>query len=405
MGAWVWAPKVSGPLAPFAEGFECWLLARGFTRSAMSNRVWQLAQLSGWLEREGLAAGQLTPDRIERFVAAHRAAGHVMWGSVASARLPLEYLREIGVEPAPSRLPADGALERLLDDYRDYLRRERGLVEHTINGYERVARLFLGERGERPEGLELERLLAADVSRFLALECPKRSMSGARDLVFALRPLLRYLHVTGLIEVPLVWAVPGVAHVRDRSLPRGLEPRVLARMLASCDRRTLVGQRDYAVVVLLARLGLRAGEIAGLTLDDLDWHRGELTIHGKGKRLERLPIPVDVGQALAGYLRRRGRVEGSRAVFLRVLAPVGGLSAAGVISVVARACMRAGVPVVGAHRLRHTAATEMLRAGASLSEIAQVLRHRQLETTTIYAKVDRVALRALARPWPEGGAA
>jgi len=371
----------------------------------MSNGVWQLAQLSGWLEREGLAAGQLTPDRIERFVVAHRAAGHVMWGSVASARLPLEYLREIGVEPAPARLPADGALERLLDDYRDYLRRERGLVEHTINGYERVARLFLGERGERPEGLELERLLAADVSCFLALECPKRSMSGARDLVFALRPLLRYLHVTGLTGVPLVWAVPGVAHVRDRSLPRGLEPRVLARMLASCDRRTLVGQRDYVVVVLLARLGLRAGEVAALTLDDLDWDRGELMIHGKGKRLERLPIPVDVGEALVGYLRRRGRVEGSRAVFLRVCAPVGGVSAAGVISVVARACMRAGVPVVGAHRLRHTAATEMLRAGASLSEIAQVLRHRRLETTTIYAKVDRVALRALARPWPGGGAA
>jgi site-specific recombinase XerD len=405
MGAWVWAPKVSGPLAPFAEGFECWLLARGFTRSAMSNRVWQLAQLSGWLEREGLAADQLTPDRIEQFVAAHRAAGHVMWGSVASARLPLEYLREIGVAPAPARLPADGALERLLGDYRDYLKRERGLVEHTINGYERVARLFLGERGERPEGLELERLVAADVSRFLALECPKRSVSGASDLVFALRPLLRYLHVTGLIEVPLVWAVPGVAGIRDRSLPRGLEPRVLARMLASCDRRTLVGQRDYAVVVLLARLGLRAGEVAGLTLEDLDWHRGELMIHGKGKRLERLPLPVDVGEALVGYLRRRGRVEESRAVFLRVRAPVGGLSAGGVISVVARACMRAGVPVVGAHRLRHTAATEMLRAGASLSEIAQVLRHRRLETTTIYAKVDRVALRALARPWPEGGAA
>jgi len=370
----------------------------------MSNRVWQFAQLSGWLDREGLTAGQLTPDRIERFVAAHRAAGHVMWGSVASARLPLEYLREVGVAPVPAVLSADGALEWLLGGYREYLGRERGLVEHTINRYERVARLFLGERDERPAGLELERLVAADVSRFLARECPKRSMSGARDLVFALRPLLRYLHVAGLIEAPLVWAVPGVADVRDRSLPRGLEPRVVARMLASCDRRTLVGQRDHAVLVLLARLGLRAGEVAALTLDDVDWHRGELTIHGKSQRLERLPIPVDVGEALVGYLRRRGRAEGSRAVFQRMRAPTGGLSAAGVISVVARACTRAGVPVVGAHRLRHTAATEMLRAGASLSEIAQVLRHRRLETTAIYAKVDRVALRQLARPWPGGAA-
>jgi integrase len=175
-------------------------------------------------------------------------------------------------------------------------------------------------------------------------------------------------------------------------------------MLASCDRRTLVGQRDHAVLVLLARLGLRAGEVAALTLDDVDWHRGELAIHGKGERLERLPIPVDVGEALVGYLRRRGRTEGSRAVFLRLRAPAGGLSAGGVISVVARACMRAGVPVVGAHRLRHTAATEMLRAGASLSEIAQVLRHRRLETTAIYAKVDRVGLGVLSRPWPGGAA-
>jgi integrase/recombinase XerD len=171
-------------------------------------------------------------------------------------------------------------------------------------------------------------------------------------------------------------------------------------MLDSCDRRTLVGQRDHAVLVLLSRLGLRAGEVAALSLDDLDWRRGELAVHGKGKRLERLPIPVDVGEALVGYLHARGRVEGSRAVFVKTRAPVGGLSAGGVISVVARACARADVPVVGAHTLRHTAATGMLRAGASLPEIAQVLRHRRIETTTIYARVDRDRLRELARPWP-----
>ncbi len=404
MGGWVWAPRVSGPLASHAAGFERWLLARGFGRSSVGNRLWQLAHLSGWLEREGLFAGELTAERIEQFLAAHRAAGFLTWSCSASMRLPLEYLCEIGVAPVPMASVADGPLEDLLRDYRGYLARERGLVEHTIYRLERVARLFLGER-ERTDGLELERLSAQDVSGFLARECPKRSVSGARDLVFGLRPLLRYLHVSGLIEAPLVWAVPGVAEMRDRSLPRGLAPVVVGRMLASCDRRTLIGRRDHAILLLLARLGLRAGEVAALRLDDVDWHHGELLVRGKGSRLDVLPLPADVGEAIVGYLRRRGRFEGSRAVFLRVRAPAGALSAGGVISVVAQACRRVGVPVVGAHRLRHTAATEMLRAGASLPEIGQVLRHRRLRTTAIYAKVDRGALRDLARAWPEGGAA
>lgn len=398
---WVWVPVVSGPLAPHAAGFERWLLEHGFARSAVGNRLWQFAHLSRWMEREGLAPGELTVERVEEFVAAHRSAGFVTFSSVASMRLPVAYLRGIGAAPLVPVVVADGALDVLLGGYRRYMVRERGLVEHTIYGHQRVARLFLEGR---PADLELERLSAADVSAFLASECPKRSVSGARDLVFALRSLLRYLHVCGLIDVPLVWAVPGVAEVRDRSLPRGLEPQVLARILDSCDRRTLVGQRDHAVLLLLSRLGLRAGEVAALSLEDLDWRRGELTVHGKGSRLERLPIPVDVGEAVVGYLRARGRVEGSRAVFVTMRAPVGGLSARGVISVVARACARADVPVVGAHVLRHTAATGMLRAGASLPEIAQVLRHRRIETTTIYARVDRDRLLELARPWPGAAA-
>jgi site-specific recombinase XerD len=176
-------------------------------------------------------------------------------------------------------------------------------------------------------------------------------------------------------------------------------------MQTSCDRRTLLGQRDHAILVLLARLGLRAGEVAALTLDDIDWRRGELLIHGKGGRHDVLPVPIDGGETIASYLRRRGRFEGSRAVFLREHAPAGALSAGGVMGVVTRACVRAGLPRVGAHRLRHTAATEMLRAGASLEEIGQVLRHHRVETTAIYAKVDRGRLRELARPWPEGGVA
>lgn len=263
--------------------------------------------------------------------------------------------------------------------------------------------MFLSGR-QGLHGLALQDLSAADVSLFLAAECPKRGIDSGRGVVTALRCLLRYLHVEGLISVPLEWAVPGVADLRDRSLPRGLEPAAVKKLLASCDRRRTVGRRDYAILLLLARLGLRAGEVAALELDDIDWRRGQLIVRGKGSRQDELPLPVDVGEAIVSYLRRRPRVE-SRALFLRAVAPAGGMERMAVWSVVRAACRRAGLPLVGAHRLRHTAATEMLRRGAALPEIGQVLRHREIKTTARYAKVDRKALRELARPWPDGGAA
>lgn len=299
--------------------------------------------------------------------------------------------------PAVSVAP-DGPVEQLLADYRGYLARERGLAAHTVYHHELVARLFLGEL-EKLGGLELERLVAGDVSAFLAAECPKRSVTGARDLVKGLRGLLRYLHVTGVIGTPLQWSVPAVAYRRDHSLPRGLPSKAVARLLASCDRRRAVGRRDYAVLLLLSRLGLRAGEVAAIQLEDIDWRRGEFQVRGKGAQLDRLPLPADVGRAIVSYLRYRPHSQ-SRAVFVLARAPYCPLSGQTVSGIVHRACVRAGLPVVHAHRLRHTAATELLRAGGSLPEVAQVLRHRQLATTNIYAKVDRRSLRELARPWP-----
>lgn len=403
MGMRVWIPAVAGPLAPFAAGFESWLRSRAYSPSAAADRLYQFDQLSRWLQREGLGVDGLTGEHAERFAAARRATGLVTWASPQSVTLPLGYLREIGVVAPPVPAIAQGPLEELLEDYRRYLLVERGLSDHTVlDAYEPAARLFLAG-WEGPDGLGLERLCAADVSSFLARECPKRSVSGARDLVCALRPLLRYLHLTGLIEAPLVWAVPSVADLRDRTLPRGLEPATVRKLLSSCDRRRLVGRRDYAILLLLARLGLRAGEVAAIGLDDVDWRRGELLVRGKGSRQDVLPLPVDVGEALVAYLRRRPRCE-CRALFLRVSAPRGALDRCTVSWVVRAACDRAGLPRVGAHRLRHTAATEMLRAGASLPEIGQVLRHREQKTTAIYAKVDRTALRELARPWPGGAA-
>jgi integrase/recombinase XerD len=388
--------RVRGPLSPWAAGYERWLAARGYARWSVRKRVCQLATLSSWLDREGLAVGELNEQRAEVFLGSRREAGYVTWVTSRCMELPLAYLREVGAVPPAAVVVSDGPWSELLADYRDYLVQERGLALLTVVSYERIARLFL----EQQLG-QLESLTAAVVSGFLARECPRRSVSGARDLVGRLRPFLRYLHVAGLIETPLVWAVPGVADLRDRSLPRGVERRVVSRLLASCDRRRTVGRRDYAILLLLIRLGLRAGEVAAMRLEDLDWRAGELVVRGKGDRRDRLPLPVDVGQALVSYLQRRGASE-LRAVFLRMRAPAGALTRIGVCSVVQDACVRAGVPPVGAHRLRHTAATAMLREGASLAEIALVLRHREIKTTAQYARVDRARLRPLAMPWPGG---
>lgn len=320
MGRTVWVPVVSGPLAPYAAGFESWLTSRAYSVSAAADRLYQFDQLSRWLGREGLDAGELTSERAARFAAGRRAAGLRSWSSPQSVAVPLEYLRERGVAPVPAPVGPRGPLEELLADYCRYLTIERGLCQHTVfDVYGPAARLFLAGR-ENSCGLGLDRLSAAEVSSFLARECCKRSMSGARDLVCALRSLLRYLHLAGLTPAALVWAVPSVADLRDRTLPRGLDPAAVRRLLASCDRRTLAGRRDFAILLLLSRLGLRAGEVAAITLDDLDWRGGLLLIHGKGGREDALPLPVDVGEAIVAYLVRRPRCA-SRALFLRLTAP------------------------------------------------------------------------------------
>ena len=294
MGRKVWFPVVSGPLEPFAAGFALWLASRAYSPSAAADRLCQFDQLSRWLERERLGVGELTVEQAERFVAERRGAGRVTWVAPQSVALPLGYLRELGVVPTPTPAVSQGPLEELLAEYRRYLLVERGLSEHTVgDAYGPAARLFLAGR-EGPDGLGLERLSAADVSMFLARECPKRSVSGARDLVCALRSFLRFLHLAGLTDAPLVWAVPSVADLRDRTLPRGLEPAAVKRLLASCDRRTLVGRRDYAILLLLSRLGLRAGEVAAIGLDDIDWRGGLLLVSGKGGRHDELLLPTGV---------------------------------------------------------------------------------------------------------------
>jgi site-specific recombinase XerD len=304
-------------------------------------------------------------------------------------------MSEYSVEVAPREL------EEVAASYRRYLLVERGLSVATVDCYERRALRFLA-RYDGPGGLRLAELTAADVSGFLAQECPLLGAASAQLLAGVMRSLLRYLYVAGLIAAPLEWAVPAVAALKGRSLPQALEPETIKALLGTCDRRRTVGRRDYAILLLLSRLGLRASEVAGLKLDDVSWRAGELVVRGKGGRVDSLPLPVDVGEALARYLQRRpSGSDGRRALFLKVIAPAGPMSRYAVGAVVREACWRAGMPRMGCHRLRHTAATGMLRSGATLEEIGQVMRHRERRTTAIYARVDRDTLRAVAMPWPK----
>jgi site-specific recombinase XerD len=270
--------------------------------------------------------------------------------------------------------------------------------------YVHFVRPFVSTRLAR-DGITIDwaSLRAADVIDFVVERTPQQSRGAAKLTVTALRSLLGFLHLDGRIAHPLIGAVPSVAGWRLAALPKALTSADLRVLFASCDRRCATGRRDFAVLTMLARLGLRAGEVAALQLDDIDWRAGTITVRGKGPHIEPLPLPSDVGQAVANYLRRaRPDTALDRTVFVRVKAPHRALSGGGVTQIVAGAADRAGLGRIHAHRLRHTAATDLLRAGASLSEIGQLLRHRRAQTTAIYAKVDRAALRMIAQPWPGG---
>lgn len=396
--------RVSGPLKLYSHGFAAELSGQGYTRVSARFQLQLMAHLSRWLSDKRLDSTGLTPAAIEAFVTVRRAAGYTNYRSPKAVSPLVGYLRGLSLLPLPLQAVPATPLEALLDRYRHYLTVERGLVTPTARGYADMVRPFLAGRATAG-GFDLEQLTAGDVTAFVLAECPRRSRGSAKLMVTALRSLLGFLHVSGVLENSLQSAVPSVAGWRLSGLPRALEPDQVRRLLDSCDRRTLVGRRDFAILTVLARLGLRAGEAAGLELSDIDWRVGEVVIRGKGNRQERLPLPTDVGEAVAAYLRRgRPRSAQGRQVFVRVKAPHRALTAAGVTQVVAAAGHRAGLGQLGAHRLRHTAATEMLRAGAPLVEVGQVLRHRRLLTTAIYAKVDRESLRILARTWPGGAA-
>ncbi len=350
------------------------------------------------MEAEGVEVGALTVTAIGSFLADWRSAGGRRVPTVRALRSMLTYLREVGVMVG-EQPPTLSAVEVLVSEYRDWLIADRGLAAMTVLRYETLARRFLTARVSATDELGVADLDGAVVSRFLLGEFGRVCLGSAKGKVAELRSLLRFLHLRAFTPRSLVESVPGVAGWRETSVPPTMPQSDIERLLASCDRATLDGARDRGMLMLLARLGLRSIEIARLQLDDLDWRAGDVMVRGKARRDDRLPIPADVGAALAEYLALRGRQD-SRSVFLTVRAPTRPIRADLVGDVVQRHCRQVGVPHVGPHRLRHTLATEMLARGATLVDISQVLRHNDLATTAIYAKVDLGRLRQVAQPWP-----
>jgi site-specific recombinase XerD len=351
------------------------------------------------MSREGIDPGELDAARIVAFITARRADGHRRVPSMRSFIALLGYLTDTGVITTNVALPHT-ALDRLMVDYEQWLVDDRGLAPATVLRYEKLARRFLTLRGAEDGDASLAVLTAADVVAFLLQESGRLSVGATKGRVAELRSLLRFLYLRGVTPTALAAAIPPVAGWHDTGIPVGLAAAEVQRLLDSCDRSDPGGLRNLAMLLLVARLGLRCAEVARLQLDDIDWRAGEVVVRGKARRRERLPLPCDVGDALVAYLRQARPRTAIREVFLTCTAPFRAIRPDLVSDVTRRACDRAGLPRVGAHRLRHALATELLRRGATLVEVGQVLRHRDLATTAIYAKVDLATLRHLARPWP-----
>jgi integrase/recombinase XerD len=393
-----WSSTLTGPLAPLADAFIDHLTAIGYVSSGVGGQRGLFAHLDRWLGDSGLGLEDLTPAVLERFLEARAAAGYVTKLTSTGLKPSLQYLEQLGLYRSPPSPTT--TIDQVAGAFRQYLVDERGLGTETAQNYVRVARQFLARLNpELVDEARIAEITAEEVTGFVLARSPELSVAAMQTVVGGLRALLGYLYTAGLTERRLAAAVPTVAR-RRQELPRHLPDGHVELLLKGCDRTTAVGIRDVAILTLLARLGLRANEVAALRLDDIDWRAGEVRIRGKGPRVDRLPLPADVGEALVDYLRHGRPRCGDRRVFIRSCAPRQGLSRQAIGGLVRAASVRAGLFPHGPHRLRHTVATGLLRRGAPLMEVAQLLRHQTVQTAVIYAKVDLDALCELAQPWP-----
>lgn len=388
---------VSGPLEGVARGFEGELVRRGFRRTALMGQLRLLAHLSRWLDAEDVAPGSLVPEQVEVFLAVRRATHRGLFSRKALGPLLVWLVGECVIPVGAAVVPVAADPPELVG-FEKYLWSERRLAGSTIAANMARARRFWA--GYVPVTGAGE-LTAAEVMRALLDEGVTRKPVSVKAFGYTLRSLLRFWFITGVTSHDLSAATLVIRHPQPSRLPVGVRWEDVTALLDGCDRGTSAGLRDYAVVLLPARLGLRAIEVARLRLDDIDWRRGELLVRGKGDRDERLPLPHEVGEAIAAYLQgARPAGAGFREVFAADRAPLRPLTREAVGGIVERACDRAGLARFGAHRLRHTLGEQMVAAAVPLDAIGQVLRHATALTTAGYARVDITALRALAQPWP-----
>jgi len=396
--------RCDGPLGPHIDAYAARLREQGYSYEAARNQLRVIADLSRWLQRRNLAATDVGPRAIARYVQDCKRRGHPERANRSALRKLVGLLRERGDGAEDVSRARSSARGRVEEDFQGYLLQERALSPATLLNYLPFVHALLSERFGAG-AMRLHRLCAADITGFVQRHAHRYSPGRAKLMTTALRSFLRYLRLRGEIDADLAASVPCVPRWSLSGVPKCLAPGQVQQVLEHCERHTPAGIRDYAILLLLARLGLRAGEIVSLTLEDIDWAEGTITLHGKGRRCTQLPLPQEVGQALAQYLKQaRPRCSG-RHVFIRDHAPRQGFAnSSAVCCVVERALARSGIDSArrGAHVFRHTLATDMLRQGASLTEIGQLLRHRHPSTTSIYAKVDLSALRTLALPWPGG---
>lgn len=394
-----------GPLAAHICTFAKSLVALGYGASSAHRQVLLASCFSRWLGHAGVAVQSVTMNDAQRYLRCRARRLRPGRGDLAALTHFIDFLRREGVVPAKKiAVQPLTTVGHCAEAYERYLREARALARATIVNYVPFIRAFLSHRfGDAP--VVLSQLCPGDVVRFVQWQAPRMHRRSAKLMTSALRSFLSYAQYCGEVAVDLTGAVPIVPNWSMTSIPRAIAPDQVRQLLASMDRRTAMGRRDYAILLLLARLGLRSGEVASLKLDDIDWNAGQLTVCGKSGHRSGLPLPADVGKAIAAYLQQGRPHCTSRCLFLRAKAPVRGFHGAGGIgSMVRHALQRAGIdaPTTGTHQFRHGLATEMLRKGASLGEIGDVLGHRHLQTTKIYTKVDIAALRTLALPWSGG---
>jgi len=393
------------PLGSHLDSFAASLLDLAYADSTARWQLRLVADFCRCLARDGILATAVDGGLVDAYADERRRQGLLRRGQQATLARFVDHLRDKGVIPSVEPRPDESPVAGLLHRYETHLRAERGLTTATVDNYGPFVRDLLTERfGTEP--LRLPELGPADVSSFVLRRAHSMSPGRAQLMVTALRSFFRFLLRSGEIEADLAACVPAVANWRLASVPKYLEPEQVERLLDGCDRSTSTGRRDYAILLLPARLGFRAGEVVALSLDDIDWRAGEITVPGKGLIRDRLPMPTDVGEALVDYVQQDRPRCSSRRVFLCMKAPRRGFAGpSSVTTIVRRALERVSLdpPVKGAHILRHSLATGMLRSGASMREIGELLRHRHPATTEIYAKVDFASLRGLAQPWPGSG--